>query len=41
MSEPNHPAAAAAPIALLPDHAKVVDRISDLAARIGELRRHL
>lgn len=25
----------------LPEHAKVVDRISDLDARIGELRRHL
>lgn len=25
----------------LPEHAKVVDRISDLGARIGELRRHL
>lgn len=25
----------------LPEHAKVVDRISDLTARIGELRRHL
>jgi hypothetical protein len=25
----------------LPEHAKVVDRISDLTQRIGELRRHL
>ncbi len=25
----------------LPEHAKVVDRVSDLTARIGELRRHL
>jgi hypothetical protein len=25
----------------LPEHAKVVDRISDLHTRIGELRRHL
>lgn len=25
----------------LPEHAKVMDRVSDLQARIGELRRHL
>jgi hypothetical protein len=25
----------------LPEHAKVVERVSDLTARIGELRRHL
>lgn len=25
----------------LPEHAKVMDRVSDLGARIGELRRHL
>lgn len=31
---------AAAPSAL-PEHAKVMDRVSDLQARIGELRRHL
>ncbi|MCA9707531.1 MAG: peptide chain release factor 2 [Myxococcales bacterium] len=30
-----------APASTLPEHAKVVDRISDLGSRIGELRRHL
>lgn len=35
------PTASAAPSLALPEHAKVVDRISDLTARIGELRRHL
>lgn len=33
-------ATAPAPMTL-PEHAKVVDRVSDLEARIGELRRHL
>lgn len=28
-------------VAALPEHAKVMDRVSDLQARIGELRRHL
>ncbi len=37
MSEPSPTAVAS----LLPEHAKVVDRIADLTARIGELRRHL
>jgi hypothetical protein len=40
MPEPTiAPATTAA--AVLPEHAKVVDRIADLTARIGELRRHL
>ncbi len=26
---------------VLPEHAKVVDRVADLTQRIGELRRHL
>lgn len=30
-----------APSLALPEHAKVVDRIADLTARVGELRRHL
>lgn len=46
MSEPNRSSAPAgsspATVAnLLPEHAKVVERIADLTARIGELRRHL
>jgi hypothetical protein len=44
MPEPTNPTAPAgttAPSVVLPDHAKVVERISDLTARIGELRRHL
>jgi hypothetical protein len=35
------PTVASAPSLALPEHAKVVDRISDLTARLGELRRHL
>ena len=38
MTEPTATAASSQP---LPEHAKVVDRVSDLTARIGELRRHL
>jgi hypothetical protein len=30
-----------APSLSVPEHAKVVARVSDLGARIGELRRHL
>jgi hypothetical protein len=32
---------ATAPSLALPEHAKVVERIADLTARVGELRRHL
>lgn len=32
---------AAPSVSALPEHAKVVDRVSDLGTRIGELRRHL
>lgn len=28
-------------VTAVPEHAKVVDRIDDLANRLGELRRHL
>ena len=36
------PTTAAPPASLpLPEHAKVALRVSDLTARIGELRRHL
>lgn len=42
MTEPTNVASvASASSPSLPEHAKVVDRISDLTARIGELRRHL
>jgi hypothetical protein len=37
MTEPT----VAAPSLQLPEHAKVVDRVADLTARLGELRRHL
>jgi hypothetical protein len=39
MTEPSTHASAPSPS--LPEHAKVALAIADLAARIGELRRHL
>lgn len=37
MSDSTNPA----PVDVLPEHAKVVDRLDRLRDRLGELRRHL